>query len=130
MRLYERAVQQATPRSPGARLSYRMQVTFRLGDLELVWDPKKAETNVRKHGISFEEAATTWLDPFAIERPDPQQPAEEQRWLRIGTSLRDALLVTWSTDREREGRVVIRIIGARRATAKEHELYESATRNG
>lgn len=102
-------------------------MAYRLRDLEFSWDPEKAEANVRKHGITFEEAATTWLDPFAIERPDPRHVEHEERWLRIGASLRGALLVAWSTEREDEGGIVIRIIGARRATAKEHEVYESST---
>jgi uncharacterized protein len=100
-------------------------MVFRLGDLEFRWDPQKAGANVRKHGVTFEEAATTWLDPYAIERPDPEHSADEARWLRIGASLRGALLVAWSTERVDEERVLIRVIGARRATAKEHDLYES-----
>jgi len=52
-------------------------------------------------------------------------PAEEERWLRIGTSLRGALLVVWSTERAEERRPIIRIIGARRANRKERELDES-----
>jgi hypothetical protein len=107
-------------------------MAFPLGDLEFDWDPEKAEANARKHGITFEEAATTWLDPFAIERPDPEHSVDEGRWLRIAASLRGALLVAWSAETERKdgGRVVIRIIGARRATAREHDLYESSRRDG
>jgi hypothetical protein len=100
-------------------------MAFRLGDLDFRWDSRKAEANVRKHGVTFEEAATTWLDPYAIERPDPEHSADEARWLRIGSSLRGALLVAWSTEREDEGRVLIWVIGARRANAREHDLYES-----
>jgi hypothetical protein len=84
----------------------------------------KAEANVRKHGITFQEAATTWLDPLAIERFDDEHSDSEDRWLRIGSSLRGALLLVWSTERETEQRIVIRIIGARRATRKECDLYE------
>ncbi|HUP02142.1 MAG TPA: BrnT family toxin [Gemmatimonadota bacterium] len=98
---------------------------FRLGDLEFAWDPEKARSNVERHGVSFEEAATTWLDPLAIERRDVTHSADEERWLRIGTSLRGALLVVWSTERGEERRPVIRIIGARRANRKELELHES-----
>lgn len=98
---------------------------FRLGDLELAWDPEKARSNVERHGVSFEEAATTWLDPLAIERRDVAHSADEERWLRIGTSLRGVLLVVWSTERGEEEQPVIRLIGARRANRKERELYES-----
>jgi hypothetical protein len=96
-----------------------------LGDLEFIWDPEKARSNVERHGVSFEEAATTWLDPLAIERRDEGHSAEEERWLRIGTSLRGAVLVVWSTELSDERRPVIRIIGARRANRKERELHES-----
>lgn len=100
-------------------------VHFLLADLEFAWDPEKARSNVERHGVSFEEAATTWLDPLAIERRDEAHSAAAERWLRIGTSLRGALLVVWSTERGGERRSVIRIIGARRANRKERELHES-----
>jgi uncharacterized DUF497 family protein len=71
------------------------------------------------HGVTFEEAATTWLDPLAIERVDSAHSQAEPRWLRIGASLRGQLLVVWSSERQARGRTVIRLIGARRATATE-----------
>jgi uncharacterized DUF497 family protein len=98
---------------------------FLLGELEFTWDLEKARSNVQRHGVSFEEAATTWLDPLAVERRDEDNSAEEERWLRIGNSLRGALLVVWSTERAEQRRPVIRIIGARRANRKERELHES-----
>ena len=98
-------------------------VRFRLGQLSFSWSVAKAEANVRQHGVTFEEAATTWLDRHAIERFDAPYSIAEDRWLRIGASLRGALLVVWSTEREAEGQVVIRIIGARRANQKERDLY-------
>ena len=96
------------PRPPG----------FRIGDLLFTWDPAKAAANVDKHGITFEEAATTWLDPFAIERHDEAHSMAEDRWLRIGSSLRGTLLVIWSTERQTTRRTVIRLIGARRYHGK------------
>lgn len=98
-------------------------IRFRLGHLSFAWDTEKAESNVRSHGVSFEEAATTWLDPLAIERFDPEHSELEDRWLRIGSSLREALLVVWSTERDMDGDTVIRIIGARRTNRRERELY-------
>lgn len=98
-------------------------IRFRLGLLSFAWDPAKAEANVRSHGITFEEAATTWFDPLAIERFDEQHSGAEDRWLRIGASLRGALLVVWSTEREAAGGMVIRIIGARRTNSRERTLY-------
>jgi len=100
-------------------------VRFRLGELRFTWDPAKATTNVEKHGITFEEAATTWLDPLAIETPDEVRSDGEDRWLRIGSSLREALLVVWSAERRtRKHGTLIRIIGARRATRRERTLHE------
>jgi uncharacterized protein len=100
-------------------------VVFSIGDLAFTWSSKKYRGNVAKHGITFEEAATTWLDPFAIEHFDELHAAAEDRWLRIGWSLRGALLVVWSTEREADRQTVIRIIGARRASRKELRLYEA-----
>ncbi len=94
-----------------------------LGDLVFEWDVGKAEANVDKHGITFEEAATTWLDPFAIERFDREHSDVEERWIRIGVSLRSVVLVVWSTERD-DTAVRIRLIGARRANPGERKLYE------
>lgn len=101
-------------------------VRFRLGDLGFVWDDAKARTNADKHGITFAEAATTWLDPLALERADDAHADREARWIRIGESLRGALIVAWSTERETRSETVIRIIGARRANRKERRLYEQS----
>ena len=99
-------------------------VRYRLGHLAFAWDAAKAETNVRTHGVAFEEAATTWLDPRAIERFDEEHASDEDRWLRIGASIRGALLVVWSSERPAAGETLIRIIGARRAHRKERDLYD------
>jgi uncharacterized DUF497 family protein len=98
-------------------------VRFRLGHLAFAWDVAKADANVRSHGTTFEEAATTWLDPLAVERFAEEHSDAEDRWLRIGASLRGALLVVWSTEREVAGETVIRIIGARPTNGRERTLY-------
>jgi uncharacterized DUF497 family protein len=99
-------------------------IRFQLGELDFTWDTAKYDANVRKHGVTFEDAATTWLDPLAIERADANHSAGEPRWLRIGSSLRGQLLVVWSSERQGRGRTVIRIIGARRATPAERRRHE------
>lgn len=99
-------------------------VRFHLGDLCFTWDPAKSANNIEKHGITFEEAATTWLDAASIEWFDEAHSTGEDRWLRIGSSLRGALLVVWSTERTRSRQSLIRIIGARRANRRERRLYE------
>lgn len=105
-------------------------VRYRLGHLAFAWDAAKAETNVRTHGVAFEEAATTWLDPRAIERFDEEHASDEDRWLRIGASIRGALLVVWSSERPAAGETLIRIIGARRADRKERDLYDQHNEKG
>ena len=94
-----------------------------LGHLSFAWEQAKAEANVRTRGVTFEEAATTWLDVLAIERLDEEHSRAEDRWLRIGSSVRGALLVVWSTEREAGDETVIRIIGARRTNGRERALY-------
>jgi hypothetical protein len=98
-------------------------IRLRLGELAFAWDPGKGDANVGAHRVAFEEAATTWLDPGAIERFDEEHSDVEDRWIRIGSSLRGALLVVWSSEREKGEQTVIRIIGARRANRRERELY-------
>ena len=101
---------------------------FQLGDRRFTWDPAKSRSNAQRHGITFEEAATTWLYLDTIERFDEEHSENEGRWLRIGQSLRGALLVTWSTIRLRDGEEVIRLICSRRAVVSERKLYEEEIR--
>jgi uncharacterized DUF497 family protein len=97
---------------------------FSLGDLEFTWDAAKNHSNTKKHGVTFEEAATIWLDDLAIEVFDEEHSSDEDRWFRLGRTLRGALVVTWWTVRSEKGEV-IRLIGARRATRAEERLYET-----
>lgn len=102
---------------------------YELGGIQFTWDTVKYDANVLKHGVTFEEAATTWLDPSAIESFDEEHSIEEDRWFRIGKSLlRGAVLVTWSAGDILAGQHRIRIIGARTATRKERRLYEKENR--
>ncbi|MGH7827298.1 MAG: BrnT family toxin [Candidatus Binatia bacterium] len=84
------------------------------------WDPRKEAENRRKHGISFREAATVFSDPLSTEFPDPDHSHDEQRYIIIGMSRRDRILVVAHTE---EGDT-IRIISARRATRPERRFYE------
>ena len=85
------------------------------------WDEKKAIQNIKKHGISFEEAATVFGDPFSITIYDPLHSQDEDRFVTLGMSNRNRLLVVVHTDRYDR----IRIISARKATKKEREQYEN-----
>ena len=93
-------------------------------DLTFEWDEHKAELNRHKHGVGFYEARTVFGDPFLLTFADPDQSADEERWLSIGRSQRDRILTIAHTDRHAS----IRIISCRRATATERKAYEQETR--
>jgi len=84
------------------------------------WDPRKAKANLRKHGISFEEAATVFLDPLALTFPDIDYSSEEGREITIGFTTKQR--VVFVSHSQREGRTAI--ISAREATRKERKQYE------
>lgn len=86
------------------------------------WDNAKAAKNLRKHQISFDEAATVLDDPMFITFIDEEHSVDEERYITIGLSNRGRLLVVAHT--EREGKV--RIISARQATRKEARFYAEA----
>jgi uncharacterized DUF497 family protein len=83
------------------------------------WDPKKAEANRRKHGVSFEEAATVFQDINALTFEDPDHSDEEPRELTVGLSRSGRVLFLSHCDRGKR----IRIISARKATPKERKQY-------
>jgi hypothetical protein len=84
------------------------------------WDPRKAEANLRKHGVSFEDASTVFGDPLAATVPDPDHSVDEARSVTIGQSASQLLVVVVHADR---GGEVIRIISARRPTPGEKKKY-------
>lgn len=88
--------------------------------MDFEWNTEKAEKNVRKHGISFQEALTVFQDPLSITYPDLDHSADEDRYLIIGLSSSGNVLVISHTFRNDS----IRIIGARKATKKERNFYE------
>ncbi len=88
--------------------------------MEFEWDPRKAEINLRKHGVSFTEAGTIFGDELAITVPDPDHSDNEDRYITIGWSDRRRLLIVSHTDRGDR----IRIISARELTKTERKEYE------
>lgn len=84
------------------------------------WDEQKAQQNLKKHGVSFEEAATIFDDPFSLTIDDPLHSTDEERCVTLGYSEPQRLLIVVHTDR----RDNIRIISARAATRRERETYE------
>lgn len=94
------------------------------GSLKFEWDPKKAAINLRKHGVSFEEAASVFSDVLATVYEDPDHSAREKRYLTIGNSAKRRLLHIAFADRGER----IRIITARKVTGRERDLYEKEDR--
>ena len=86
------------------------------------WDPVKAEVNLKKHQVSFEEASTVFDDPLFITFLDVEHSADEERYITLGWSQRHRLLLIAHTDREG----AIRIISARKATENERRSYEES----
>ncbi|MFM7885155.1 MAG: BrnT family toxin [Pseudanabaena sp.] len=89
--------------------------------MKFQWDLVKASSNSKKHGVSFEEAVTVFGDPLAATIADPNHSIGEFRFLTIGQSRFQRLLVVSHTERNRE----IRLISARLATRQERRSYES-----
>jgi hypothetical protein len=88
--------------------------------MEFEWNPSKAELNIEKHGVSFQEAATIFNDPLSITFPDPDHSIGENRYVIIGVSQFGQLLVVAHTDRGEK----VRIISARKVTRQERRFYE------
>lgn len=85
------------------------------------WDPEKAKRNLKKHGVSFDEAVTVFYDPLSATFDDPDHSEGEQRLITVGFSSQTRLIVVGHTDR----RNAVRIINARFATAHERKKHES-----
>ena len=90
--------------------------------LRFDWDARKAAANLRKHGVSFEEARTAFLDDNALLRPDDDHSDDEDRFLLLGLSGRMRTLVVCHCYRQEDE--VIRLISARKANSLERQQYE------
>ena len=90
-------------------------------DLVFEWDEGKNRANRRKHGISFEEARTAFLDENARVVPDPERSQEEDRFILLGVSTSLRVLVVCHC--YRQGDEVIRIVSARKADREERRQY-------
>ncbi|SLM28801.1 conserved hypothetical protein [Desulfamplus magnetovallimortis] len=90
--------------------------------LKFEWDPNKACSNHGKHGITFDDAKTVFNDPFFITFLDIEHSQDEERYITLGMSTDQRLLMIAHTEREE----IIRIISARKATKNERRVYEEA----
>jgi len=88
--------------------------------VEFEWDKEKADSNLEKHGVDFDEASTVFDDLFNIDFYDPKHSVEEHRFLVVGESNLERLLIVSYTERDDR----IRIISARELTPKERRNYE------
>jgi hypothetical protein len=84
------------------------------------WDPKKAATNLKKHRVTFQEAATVFGDPLAVTFQDPDHSGKEERQITFGLSIQKRLIVVAHTERKDR----TRIISARLMDRKERVIYE------
>ena len=92
-----------------------------MSEMRFEWDEAKSRENTRKHGVSFEEAQTVFLDENAIRFFDPDHSADEDRFLMLGISFRLRVLVVCHCFRADDA--VVRIISARKANRKEEADY-------
>ena len=95
--------------------------SYRFRELDFCWDDRKAANNLRRHGIGFEEGVTVFADPLARVYDDPDHSSFEDRFLVVGRSFSDCLLLVVHAERGDS----IRIISARRLTPQEREDYEN-----
>jgi uncharacterized DUF497 family protein len=93
--------------------------------LDVTWDPAKARTNLTKHGVRFDHAASVLLDPLALTVFDEAHSLDEERWFTLGRSAQGTLLAvahTYHVTGPDTARV--RLISARPATRRERDQYE------
>ncbi|XGV94599.1 MAG: BrnT family toxin [Leptolyngbya sp. BL-A-14] len=88
--------------------------------MQFEWNPDKAASNAKKHGVTFEEAATVFNDLLSVTFPDPDHSVGENRYVMIGLSRFGQLLIVAHTDRGEK----VRIISARQANRQERRFYE------
>lgn len=88
--------------------------------MKFEWDKQKADTNLKKHGVTFQEAASVFGDVLSITYPDPDHSIRENRFITVGISRFGRVLIISHTDRGKN----VRIINARKTTRKEHKYYE------
>ncbi len=88
--------------------------------MKFEWDAQKAALNLKKHGVTFEEAATVFRDTLSATAHDPDHSMDEDRFVTFGLSSSGRLLVVSHADRKED----IRIVSARQATKQERKIYE------
>jgi uncharacterized DUF497 family protein len=120
--------------SPATQVYHPCQINVTSGTIDQVaaynfeWDPMKAFSNLSKHGVSFDHAATVFLDADALTVYDEANSLTEERWFTLGFDMAGNLLAVAHTYQILEGAIRIRIISARKATKRERQAYEDELR--
>jgi len=91
-------------------------------DIDFEWDKRKASINLKKHGVSFDEAKSVFYDENGLHMPDPEHSRDEDRFVLIGMSQRIRMVVVCHCYRKNDS--IIRLISARKATKQERSSYE------
>ena len=92
--------------------------------MKFEWNEEKSMHNLQKHGVSFEEAKEVFEDPFHISKLDHRFDYFEERWITLGSTKKDKILVVANIFFDDNGEEIIRIISARKANQKERIFYE------
>jgi len=92
-----------------------------MNELRFEWDERKKKANIKKHGVSFDEARTVFYDGNAIQFFDPDHSDDEDRFILLGISFKLRILVVCHCFRKNE--MVVRIISARKADGDEENEY-------
>ncbi len=92
--------------------------------VQFEWSDEKNKLNIQKHSVSFEEAKEVFLDPFHISKLDYRFDYFEERWITLGETSKDKILVVANMFFNENGEEIIRIISARKANQKERIFYE------
>ena len=93
-----------------------------MNDIRFEWDEEKNRAGIRKHGVSFEEAQTVFLDENAVRFYDPDHSEDEDRFIMLGLSFKARVLIVCHCHRQND--TVIRIISARKADKRESKDYQ------
>ncbi len=91
--------------------------------MKFEWDSKKEKSNTKKHQVTFEQAAYVFNDKYSLSLFDDEHSKDEDRWILLGKSLNEMILLVVHTFRDKDGIEIVRIISARKATKNEQETY-------
>lgn len=91
--------------------------------MKFEWDSKKEKINIKKHKVAFEQAAYVFNDKYSLSLFDDEHSEDEDRWILLGKSLKEMILVVVHTFRDKDDVEIVRIISARKATKNEQKTY-------